>query len=167
MGAIFGTEISESLYLRNYTQKFKMTSLTMEARILEALKKLDLLGRPILKFSMNLLSVISVSDQSRSKLEMIGSFMQIVILLKSLAELLSEVNFWWKMVFSMNSSILSLKLMEGLEVSWDRMFGSAPRPIKFRHQDFCKIQRSKRRLMETIKEVPNKIKLNKKQQIIH
>ena len=95
--------------MRNYTQKFKMTSLTMEARILEALKKLDLLGRPILKFSMNLLSVISVSDQSRSKLEMIGSFMQIVILLKSPAELLSEVNFWWKMVFSMNSSILSLK----------------------------------------------------------
>ena len=41
MGAIFGTEISGSLSLRNYIQKFKMTSLTKEARISEALKNGD------------------------------------------------------------------------------------------------------------------------------
>ena len=144
-----------------------MTSLTMEARISEALKRLDLLGRPTLKFLMNLLSVISALDQSRSKLVIIGSFMQTVTLIKSLAELSSGVNFGYKMDFSMNTSILSLRLMEGLEVSWDKMFGSVLRLIKFRHQDFCKIQRSKRHLMETIKEVPNKIKPNKLQQIIH
>ena len=123
MEAIYDSEILGSLYLRNYTQKFKMTSLTMEARISEGLKKLDLLGRQTLKFLMNLLSVISASDLSRLKLEMIGSFMLIAILLKSLAELLSEVNSWCKMVFSMNSSILNLKLMGGLEVSWDKMSG--------------------------------------------
>ena len=123
MEAIYDSEILGSLYLRNYTQKFKMTSLTMEARISEALKKLDLLGRQTLKFLMNLLSVISASDLSKSKLEMIGSFMLIAILPKSLVELLSEVNSWCKMVFSMNSSILNLKLMGGLEVSWDKMSG--------------------------------------------
>ena len=152
--------------MRNYTQKFKMTSLTMEARILEALKKLDLLGRPILKFLMNLLSVISALDRSRSKKEIIGSFMLIAILLKSRVELLSEVNSGYKMVFSMNSSILSLRLMEDLGVTLDRIFGLAPRLIKFRHQDFFKIQRSKRPLMGTNKKVPNKVKPNKQQQII-